>query len=54
VSMTCLTSASASYSERSSPASLYRAWPSSKIADSGASLPMTGGGKALVIRSPSA
>ena len=54
VSMICLISASDSYRERSSPASLYRGWPSSKIPDSGMSLPITAGGNALVIRSPSA
>ena len=54
LSMTCLISASASYSWRSSPASLYRGWLGSKIPDSGMSLPITAGGNALVIRSPSA
>ena len=54
VSMTSLISASASYRERSSPASLYLGWASSKIPDSGMSLPITAGGNALVILSPSA
>ena len=54
VSRTCLTSASASYSARISPASPYRGCLSSKMPESGMSLPITGGGNALVIRSPSA
>ena len=54
VSMTCRTSASASYRARISPASPYRGCASSKIPDSGMSLPITAGGNALVIRSPSA
>ncbi len=54
VSITCLTSASASYSARISPASPYRGWSVSNTPDSGMSLPSIGGGNALVIRSPSA
>ncbi len=54
VSITFLTSGSVSYSVRISPASLYRLWSVSKMPDSGMSLPITAGGIALVIRSPTA
>ena len=54
VSSTRLTSASSSYSARSSPASLYRSCDGSKIPASGISLPITAAGNSLVIRSPSA
>jgi hypothetical protein len=52
VSTTRLASGSDSYSARNSAASRQRGCDSSKIPCSGTSLPITGGGIALVIRSP--
>ena len=52
VSTTLRTSGSVSTRVRNSPPSVYRASDGSKILDSGTSLPITGGGITLVMRSP--
>ena len=54
VSTTFLTSGSELNSARNSPPSEYRSWLGSKILLSGTSLPCTGGGITLVMRSPTA